>query len=1089
MKKVFSSAIDAKKDAAKDWIKRTSEDMALNKWLKKAQHFEELNDYRSALNAYMTFLDLKMQIMKSRPEYGLKDYLALVSYYIKIGDCYKNIRHYKKEERLVDFAKAAEYYRKAAKMYIDQKEYTSANVYFEFASKTYEEVEGFEKAGDVYTEIAEMYLSLENNLLAGVSYTKVGELYEKGSVYSQSYEAYTRAAELSSSVGDINAASQNYRKAAEILQKQGKYEDAIKNYVNAAELGAQLEKYSDVAKMYFGIARNYEVGGSLDDAARYFIKASETSVDNDDALAAAAFENAARCYQRMKKYPEAIGYYTKSADICLRLGNSAGAAENQWLIAECHTILGNHETAADAYFSSARSASADTKSREYVKGYVRSAEIYSKLADSKFDESKFNESAELYRKAGKSYDNMGNFELAGEIYNKLGLLERKHDVGDYFKTLVKAAERYREAAKAFKSAKCFFEIKDYQQAGKEFSSYADQETEKANFFLAAEGYRKAGDCYTELAQKDLMVDRYNRANQTYGKYLEKLKNFGVESDSFANAGDAYFGIGEASRLLGNLSNAQDYYKKALAYFEKSANSEKTVLSRAFSSMMAAKLAIQKGDYVNAGTMLSESIENLEESISNGKWDDTYMKSLEKNEEEGRKLLAEIGEKPEISLTMDRSSYSFVGTSLMLHMILLNHGNKQVRKINFLSHLPDGVDVSKPPSVIEVLSAKQSVISSIGLLPKKAGKFRIKPLEVLYEDEAGNKYVKSSNIVSLEIVERPTVDYRNYLDSIEVYHQYAESQLSAKNYFFAGEGYKSAAECFKESAMKRPADLSRMSEYYTKALDAYMKHVAELKEITDPSAEQIRQIADTGFNIADCYEQKGDMISAGKQLDDSLLAYKLAAERSKSEKEKLLIRSQLNVLSASMMRLDGRKAIDAGDYESARQLVEKSLSTLDEALSRGWDKDYENFLRGIEKETKDLLTSIKGRLFKNEKEVVAAKAFEDEEKKRYDELQHKGEDDIRRAEEEYQRKAEAEEEKKRKDAEERKKSEELSDQEMARLLIEKDGIQKKIEAVKRRYLQRQVDENVFKEILSEYEKQLIEIDVKIEMFKGSKEKTQ
>jgi hypothetical protein len=426
------------------------------------------------------------------------------------------------------------------------------------------------------------------------------------------------------------------------------------------------------------------------------------------------------------------------------------------------------------------------------------------------------------------------------------------------------------------------------------------------------------------------------------------------------------------------------------------------------------------------------------------------------------------------------------------MILMNHGNKEVRKLNFLSHLSEGIDVARPPSVIDSLFAKQSMAAVISLMPKKAGKYRMKPLEVLYEDEVGNKYVKSSNIVSLEIVERPVVDYKNYLDSVEVYHQYAESQLSAKNYFYAGEGYKSAAECFKEAAMKRPADVARMDEYYKKALEAYTKHVDELRVVSDPSPEQLRQIADASFNIADCHEKMNDLLKAGQQLSDAAGVYKAALEKSKSEKEKMFIRSQLSILSASTMRIDGRKAIASGDYESARQMLEKSLITLDEAISRGWDKDYESFLRGIESETKELLASIKSKLPKTEKEAAAApvkESSEEEEERLQEDLRRKEAEEVRRAEEELRRKEAEESEKKRKEEEERRKSEVLSDQELARLLAEKDEIEKKIEAVKRRYYQRQVDENVFNDILGEYEKQLIELDVRIEMKKGSKEKTQ
>jgi len=114
IKKSLEKVITSEEKVAADWMKKTKEDMELKRWLKKAEHYEKINDYRHALDAYLNFMELKLRIIKSGPEYTVLDYLTLVPYYIKIGDCYKKIKHYKKEDRLRDFEKAAEYYRKAA---------------------------------------------------------------------------------------------------------------------------------------------------------------------------------------------------------------------------------------------------------------------------------------------------------------------------------------------------------------------------------------------------------------------------------------------------------------------------------------------------------------------------------------------------------------------------------------------------------------------------------------------------------------------------------------------------------------------------------------------------------------------------------------------------------------------------------------------------------------------------------------------------------------------------------------------------------------------------------------------------------------
>lgn len=960
LKKSITSLLRSEQESATDWMKKTKEEMELKNWLKRAQHYEKVKDYGHALDAYLNFLELKLGIMKSRPEYTVKDYFKLVPYYIKIGDCYKNISHYKKEDRVRDFSKAAEYYRKAAAMYLELKEYPSANVYFEFASNTFEEVGLYKKSADVFREIADMYFDLENNLIASSSYAKVGDLYEKAGAYDQAYESYIRAAQLSSTIGDINSASRNYRLAADILRKQGKHEDAVKDYVSAAELGTEIERYTDVAKTYLGIAQNYEEAGNLESAVQYYVKAAETSMDNDDALAAEAFRNAGRCYQKMEKYEDAINYYRKASTVSSRLGNHANSADGYMNISTCYTLLGNYEQAADSYVSYARYASADPKNREYSKGYVKAAELYTKLGDSYVADEKFAEAVEFYEKAAKCYENVQKNELEAEIHLKAGLIEKREDIGDFFSTLTKAAEKYKAAGKPNKSAECYMEVNEYLQAAREFTDHSTEELEKGNLFDAAEGYRKAGDCYAGLGQRDPMIDRYNKANQTYLKYIEKLKKLGITADGVSNVGEAYLGIAESNRVLGNLPNSEKYFKEALDYFKKEGKEEKVVLLEAFLSKVSAKLAIQRGDYPLASSLLSTAIERFEESISQGGWGDRYLSFLEVNAEEAKQLLTEVGEKPEVSLVIDRSSYSFVDTRLLLNMTVTNDGNQSIRKITFLPHLPEEIKVIKPPSVIEELDAKKSVHGSIELSPQKKGKYRIKLMEVLYQDKRGNKYVKSSNVVSIEIVEKPVADYRNYMEAVNSYQKYADNQLKNENLFYAGEGYKSAAECLKEFALKRSADSTKMEGYYQRAIKAYMQHIDELKEVGEPPIEQLRQIADTEFNSADCYENLGDLSNAEKHLNESMNYYNKAMEKTTSEREKALLKSQVDIINAFSFRVKARMLVADKDYESAKELLEKSIVTLDETIGSGWSKEYEDFLKKSQAECRNLMDNIKGR---------------------------------------------------------------------------------------------------------------------------------
>ncbi|RLI92072.1 MAG: hypothetical protein DRO89_02770 [Candidatus Altiarchaeales archaeon] len=959
IRKTLERIISSEEKAASEWMKRTKENMELKEWLKKAEHYEKSNNFRLALDAYLNFMELKLRIIKSRPEYTVRDYLNLVPYYIKIGDCYKKIKHYKKEDRLRDFERAAEYYKKAASMYMELEDYTSANVYLEFASKTYDEIGLYGKSAECFKEIAEIYLKLKNNLVAGRFHSKAGDLYEKAKDYESAFESYLKSAELNSGMGNMSAASRDYKKVAEVLRKQGKHDEAIKYYIISAELDTKLEHYLDVAKTYTGIAQDYEETNNLEDATYYYIKAAEISLDNDDAFASTSFKNAARCYRKMKRYEDAIKYYIKSTNISLRLGNQIDAAHSCWDVAECYKLLGKYDCAADFYLKYAEYGALEEKGTEYLEGYKKSAEIYSEIGDARVKENNFAEAIKCYKKAAMCYDSLENYPKAGELYLKAGLIEKREDIGDFFETCTIAAERYKKAGELYHAAECYLEINEYLQAARSFTEYADKQLDK-NLFYAGEGYRRAGICYGELNQKDPMINRYNKAIQEYLKYIDKLNKMGVTKDETSNIGEAYLGVAESNRMLDNLLNAKKYFKKALDYFEKNGMKDRAILANAFLSKVSAKLAIQHGDYPLATDLLSTSIENFEKAIARGGWNERYLKFLEDNMEEARKMLTEIGEKPEITLLMDRYSYSFVGTPLIINMNISNQGNQPINKITFLSQLPEDLELIKPPSPIEKLAAKESSRDFIKLITKKRGKYRIKPLEVLYEDKRGNKYVKASNLVSIEIVEKPVMEYKNYRDVIEKYQKYADTQLKNKNYFYAGEGYKGLAECYRIFTPKRSSDSVKMVEYYKKAIDSYQQHINELKKIEKLSSEQLSQLSDTHFKIGDCYEAMGDLSSSEKYLGESIEYYRMAIERTHREKEKRWMELQVNVVRAFSFRVKARMAIQNEDYETAEELLEKSINTFEDLLGSGGDKEYEDFLKKNQKDSRDLLVSVKSR---------------------------------------------------------------------------------------------------------------------------------
>jgi tetratricopeptide (TPR) repeat protein len=953
IKRYVRKLLRSEKAAASDWVRKTEDDMKLKSLLKKAEHYEAINDPRKALDEYLNFIKLKLKLIESRPECTVRDYFELVPYYIKIGDCYKEIKHYKTEERSIDLEKAAEYYKKAAGMYLELEDYASANVYFEIASKTYEEISLYEKSAECFREIAGVYLKLGNKVVASKSYSTVGEFYEKAENYGKACEAHLKSAELSSSAGNLNAASMGYRKAAEVLRKQGRHDEAINYYVTAAELGTELGHYADVARTYTRIARDYEETNRLEDAAYYYLKSAEVVSDSDDAFASRSFKNAAGCFKRMGRYEDAIKYYNLSADMSLKLKNHLDAADSYWDMAECYENIKDYENAADFYLKNAEHASAEDKGGNYLEGYKRSAEMYSETGDVRLKDGKFSDAVKFYKKAAMSHDGLKDYVVSAGLYLRAGLIEKKRDAGDFFETCTTAAERYKMAGDPYNAAECYLEINEYMQAAKSLEEYVDKELKAENLFHSAEGYRNAGICYAELNQKDSVTESYDKAIKTYLRYIERLEKLSATEDDESNLGEAYMGIAESNRMLGNLFNAEKYFKNALDYFKKKKMKDRAVLANAFLSKVSAKIAVYHGDYPLASNMFSTSVGDFERVIKKGGGNERYLKFLRDNEEEAKEMLTEIGEKPEIVLVMDHYSYSFVDMPLRIKMTVSNNGNRSISKITFLSHLPEELEVVKPPAPVDELTAKESRSDFMELIPRKQGNYRVKLLEALYEDKKGKKYVKGSNAVSLEIVEKPVMEYKNYRNFVDSYQRYADVQSGNGNYLLAGDGYRMIAECHGEFAFRRSGDSRRMDEYCKKAMDSYLRYIDELDR------DQFGQLADVEFKTGICYEATGDLLNSEKYLKRSLKNYKEAMERASREKDKNGLKLRMDTVNAFSLRVNSRKAIVGKDYETARGLLEKSVNTFGGLLEEEWDDEHKDFLKRSHRDTRDLLTGIKG----------------------------------------------------------------------------------------------------------------------------------
>lgn len=936
-----------KDEGLKKWIQQKMEDFSMGRLLKKAKDAELKKSYKEAIDLYLKFLEIKLKVIKERPEYGIKSYFELIPYYVTIAECYRKTKHLRPEDRIIDIEKSAKYYEKAAIMAIEKKDYKAAHLYYEEASKSYQEIEKYDKAALSYVKIAQMYYKNKSFLMASSAYVKAAELFEKGSIFEKAAKVYEISAEINKKIKNLRSAINNYENAGNVYQKLKDYSTEIKFYLHASEIASELEHYQKVSELYCKVGQAYENLQDYKNAIHYYTKALEFG---DDTIKKLSYYGIARCHEALKEYTKSIEYYLKASQISLNLKENLETAMFYRDIARCYEILDDTENAANFYFQYAEFGVAE-KDKESFKGYEKASELYIKNAERHIEKNEIERAVKNYEKASDCYEKLSKYEEAAEIFEKIAELEFKierYDKG--IKAYFESATLYEKSGNFEKAGLAYQRAEDYKNAIRVYSRYASLAESESRFFKTGSAYKSIANCYDKLNDITNSKAYYARAVHAYLKHLERLK-YAELTRSEENEGNTLRNIAECYLLMNETPSAKKYFEKALEYYEKNKFLDEEKISRALLARVNAELFIRQGDYENAISLLRE-VEEIFNSLNKENFTKEYLYFLEKQKSESEKLLQDISTKPEVSLLMDRSSYTFINTPVIINAIIKNQSNKPVYDLKFLSHIPNELKVVVLPTPIDKLDSNEEVRNSIEILPLKVGDYRIRPLELYYRDDSGNKYVKASNNVNVKVVEKPSMDFKDYKFTINSYMEYTETQLKNQNYYHAAEGYRGMAEVygkFNEDTASR--------ENYNRAIETYLKYSEILlKEKLD--VVKIYAVAETYAKIANCYEALSLLEDSEKYHSMSIEYYEKAKELVVTQKEKISVEYQLMIEKALLSKVQAKFAIQHGDYTKVSLLLENSIHLFEEVIKKGdFNKEYEEFLDKNQREAKALMRDI------------------------------------------------------------------------------------------------------------------------------------
>jgi len=746
--KGLKAVMDKEEKALDSWLEKTQGKFEIGDWLKKARNHELKGDYKKALESYLKFVEGKLEAIKNQPQTTYLDYLGLVRFYLKIAECFEKVTHTSAGGKARDMENAGAYYCKAAEMYIDLEKYDEAYKFYEKAASSFSEVESYSKAAGAYMDAAFMHYRLMKRLMACPSFIKAAEFYQKAGEYENASKAYLKAAEINLEVKDIYGAIASYTKVAECYDRMGEPREAIVFYIKSAELSSTVEHYIEVAQRYIGIAMSYERLGDYENAVFYHIRSAELNKGNDDLAATYGYDNAARCYTKLENCLKAIEYYNRSTQMRAEMKKYGEASLSSLESAKCYEKIDDVENAADMYFQYAEYGST-AKQEEASEGYRKAAQMYQALAEKLLAENNLEGSVKEYLEATKCYDRLGDDMTSADVYFKVAGMQFDKNYDNAIKCYLEAATRYTKAMEHFKAATCYIFSKDYLNAASNYRLYADTQLKMNRPFYAADGFRRSADTYRKLKKKGDMRDAYTKAVHNYLQFLE-VAEYMKNLDDTMNVGRANKDIAECYLELEDTPHARKYIESALEYFREKNKEEEIIVCEALKDLIDADLMLKLGEYQQANTKLSDASAKLELAIKQGNWPKEYLEFLEHNKERTKELMEKIDVKPEVELVIDEPKGVVPVGKITLHARLSNNSKYKIVGVYFMPNFPQVFSMASEMGEIGEIGPGESRDIDVDVSVDTAGKYVFSPLETLYKDKDGNRYMKASNEITLEI---------------------------------------------------------------------------------------------------------------------------------------------------------------------------------------------------------------------------------------------------------------------------------------------------------------------------------------------------
>jgi len=706
----------------------------------QARKAYEAEDYRKALTNYLQLLKFKLS---SKSSSGLPDL------YRSIGLCYMKLEVSLDDEKRRNTLKAAGYFIKSGDAFGEAGDPHNAGISYEFAGNCYEEVGDNAKAAEIDKKSAEMFGQSHEDYQSSHAYLEAAGYAEKNGDFAGAGEDYIKAAELEVNLKDSTKASSNYKHAGACFERLGKHERAREVYLLAGGLDEKLGDYVSAAKAFEAVALSEENLGDFKGALENHLKSADISEKNAKAgQAVTSYGNAGRCAMKLGDADGALKFMDQARKIASDSKDNKSEAKLLAAMGGAYQARGKVDDAINSF-----KASADASFRLGDRGTaVESLRKAIKLDEGRVSElsggGKSAEAAGYLVDEAECFEKLKDFEQAADKFFKAAeLLSKLEDPKKSSEVFMRAAEDYAHAKRPGKAADCYIKVGQFEKAGEYFSQKAAESLGLRDYFAAGESYETASYCFEKLARVNEVKDYCNKTIWQFTTFLDEAKNKG-NADA-AKVASAKRKITECYLRLDLARKSLPYAQLALDDYMKLNDERSRKIAEAEKHFLEAKIAFTQAQYEVSINGFKEAVRLVGEVGRKG-FSEFYGGFLDGLAAKSQEVLKEIETKPDVLIVVGEPEGIEVDARAVMQVLLTNMGGTPVFDIAFMPYTPEGFRVIEKPAEISELAAGASSRLKVVVEPSEAGEFKFRPLEVLYHDKEGRKYMKSSNELKVKV---------------------------------------------------------------------------------------------------------------------------------------------------------------------------------------------------------------------------------------------------------------------------------------------------------------------------------------------------